>query len=507
MADVAHSDRLTDRLRPWRGVLWRWGLRAVLALLLVVVIGCAVLIGRALSLTSRQLNVERGETLELDEGLAERLAGALRFRTVSAKGEFDPSIFQELHGYLKEHFPRVHESLEREIIGEGSLLYRWAGRDPKAQPILLMSHLDVVAVPRSEQPRWTHDPWSGTIAEGYIWGRGAIDVKCGVLSQLEAIEYLLGQGFTPQQDVYLAFGHDEEIGGVDGNHQIALKLRQRRVRFRFVLDEGGVIVENAIAGLHAPLALIAVAEKGYATVRMSVDIEPGHSSMPPPQSAVGILAAAVAKLEDKPRPASLSGPVGLMLEAIAPEVDFPQRVALANRDVLSPLLLQRFAKSPSLNALTRTTTAVTVFQAGQQENALPGHAEALVNFRLLPGEGPEVVMQHVRDVAADPRIQIELREGANSPSAVSDHQSREFLAISRAIRQTFPEAVVAPGLAVVATDSRHYEPLADNIYRFLPVQLPVEDLKRIHGIDERIGVENYRRMVAFMVRLLEETSK
>jgi carboxypeptidase PM20D1 len=482
-------------------------LRAGLAILLIAVIGCAVLIGRALSLSSNQIRVERAETLALDEGLAERLAGALRFRTVSAKGEFDPAIFQELHRYLERHFPRVHESLEREIVGECSLLYRWAGRDPKAKPILLMSHLDVVAVPRSEAPRWTHDPWSGAIAKGYIWGRGAIDVKCGVLGQLEAIEHLLGQSFQPQQDVYLAFGHDEEIGGPDGNLQIALKLRQRGVRFRFVLDEGGVIVENAIPGLHAPLALIAVAEKGYATVRMSVDIEPGHSSMPPPQSAVGILAAAVTKLEQTPRPASLSGPVGLMLEAIAPEVDFPQRLALANRDVLQPILLGRFSKSPSLNALTRTTTAVTVFQAGQQENSLPGHAEAFINFRLLPGEGPEVVLQHVKDVAADPRIKIELREGSNPPSTVSDHRSPDFLAITRAIRQTFPEAVVAPGLAVVATDSRHYEPLADNIYRFLPVQLSVEDLKRIHGIDERISAASYRQMVEFLVRLLEETSK
>jgi carboxypeptidase PM20D1 len=160
-----------------------------------------------------------------------------------------------------------------------------------------------------------------------------------------------------------------------------------------------------------------------------------------------------------------------------------------------------------LNALTRTTTAVTVFQAGQQENSLPGHAEAFINFRLLPGEGPEVVLQHVKDVADDPRIKIELREGSNPPSTVSDHRSPDFLAITRAIRQTFPEAVVAPGLAVVATDSRHYEPLADNIYRFLPVQLSVEDLKRIHGIDERISAASYRQMVEFLVRLLEETSK
>jgi carboxypeptidase PM20D1 len=493
--------------KSWRTRIVSWCIRLTLLGVLALLLGITVLIVRALSLKSQQFPVAPIEHPAVNEKAVERLAGALRFRTVSAPGDFRAESFQSLHQYLADQFPRVHSQLQREVVAECSLLYRWAGSDPKSQPILLMSHLDVVPVPEMELPRWTHSPWGGAVADGYVWGRGAMDVKCGALSQLEAIEHLLGQGFQPKQDIYLAFGHDEEVGGNDGNLQISLMLRQRGVRFRFVLDEGGVIVEGAMPGLHSPLALVAVAEKGYATVQLSVDVEPGHSSMPPAHTAVGILAAAVTKLEDKPLPASLSGPVGLMLDTIAPEMDFTPRVLLANRDVLSPVLLQRFAQSPALNALTRTTTAATVFQGGRQENALPGHAEALVNFRLLSGDLPELVLAHVRQVVDDERVKCELRSGALPPSSISDHRSADFLTLQRVIRQVFPDVVVAPGLAVVATDSRHYEGISENIYRFLPVQVQVDDLKRIHGIDERISVENYRRMVEFMILLLRQSAE
>jgi len=487
-----------------------WCIRTVLLCILMIVLGIAFMVTRALRLKSHQIPVAAIQLRVVKEEKAvERFSGALRFRTVSATGDFRPELFQNLHRYLDEQFPLVHSKLQREVVGNFSLLYRWPGSDPGAQPILLMSHLDVVAVPELEERRWTHSPWSGAVADGYIWGRGAIDVKCGVLSQLEAVEHLLGEKYAPKQDVYLAFGHDEEVGGNEGNLQIALKMRERGVRFRCVLDEGGVIVDGAMPGLHAPLALVAVAEKGYATIRLSVDVEPGHSSMPPVQTAVGILAAAVARLEQQPLPASLTGPVGLMLDAVAPEMDRMPRVLLANRDILAPVLLHKFSQTPTLNALTRSTTAVTVFQSGQHEGSLPGHAEALVNFRLLPGDSPEFVLEHARDAVDDVRVECELRKGAPSipPSLISDHRSPDFLTLQRVIRQVFPGVVVAPGLAVVATDSRHYEAVADNIYRFLPVQLQVEDLQRIHGIDERISVENYRQMVQFMILLIQQLTE
>lgn len=487
-----------------------WCIRALLLCILMIVLLVALMVTRALWIESQQVLVDAIPLPVLNEEKAvERLSGALTFRTVPDKGEFQPEVFLSLHRYLEEQFPLVHSKLQREVVGNFSLLYRWPGNDPDARPILLMSHLDVVAVPAIEERRWTHLPWSGEVADGYIWGRGAIDVKCGVLSQLEAVEHLLGQEYAPSQDVYMAFGHDEEVGGNDGNLQIALKMRERGVRFRFVLDEGGVIVEGAMPGLHKPLALVAVAEKGYATVRLSVDVKPGHSSMPPAQTAVGILAAAVARLEQQPLPPSLAGPVGLMLDSVAPEMDFMPRLMLANRDILAPVLLHKFSQTPTLNALTRSTTAVTVIHGGQHEGSLPGHAEALVNFRLLPGDSPEFVLEQARKAVNDVRVECELRKGAPSirPSIISDHRSPDFMTLQRVIRQVFPDVVVAPGLAVVATDSRHYEAVADNIYRFLPVQLQVEDLQRIHGIDERISVENYNQMVQFMILLIQQLTE
>jgi carboxypeptidase PM20D1 len=480
----------------------------LIALLIQLLI--AFMLARAWWIKSPPVSVAAIQLPEVNEEQAvNRFSGALKIPTPSAKGALRPEGFLSLHRYLGEQFPLVHSKLQREVVGGFSLLYRWPGSDPSAQPILLMSHLDVVAVPHDEERRWTHSPWSGEVADGYIHGRGAIDVKCGILSQLEAVEHLLGQEYVPKQDVYLAFGHDEEVGGVDGNLQIALKMRERGVRFRFVLDEGGVIVEGAMPGLNAPLALVAVAEKGDATIRLSVDVEPGHSSMPPARTAVGILSAAVVRLEQHPLPASMSGAFGLMLDAVAPEMDFLPRLMLANRDILSPVLLQKFSQTPTLNALARTTTAVTVIHGGQHEGSLPGHAEAFVNFRLLRGDSPEFVLDQTRKAVNDVRVQCEFHKGAPPiPSSfISDHRSPDFMTLQRVIRQVFPGVVVAPGLAVVATDSRHYEAVADNIYRFLPIQLQVEDLQRIHGIDERISVQNYHRMVQFMILLIQQLSE
>ncbi|WP_206028525.1 M20 family peptidase [Thalassoroseus pseudoceratinae] len=500
----------TPRRRPFLPPrLRRWLVRLFLFLLIGLLLVIGVMTWRTLALSSDPISISRVTLPTIDQDAAERLAGALRFRTVASPAVFDPAEFQKLHEYLETNFPRVHAELQREVFAECSLLYRWPGKDSSATPILLMSHLDVVPVPESEEPRWSHDPWGGEIVDGFIWGRGALDVKCGVVGMLEAVEHLLKQGFQPECDVYFAFGHDEEIGGQNGNEQIAVQLRGRGVRFRFVMDEGGVIVSNAIPGLESPLALVAVAEKGYATARLSVELsenERGHSSMPPPQTAVGILAAALSKLEANPLPASFSGPVGLMLEHIGPHLPFTQRFAIANRDVLKPLVISSLSQSRSLNALLRTTTALTVVKGGHAENSLPGEAEALVNFRLKPGDTPDSVLEHVRKVVDDKRVRCELRGEPTAASYVSDHQSEDFKRIARIVRQLDSEVLVSPGLAVVATDSRHYEGLTENTYRFLPLRLSADDLKRIHGVDERISVENYLEFVQFFVLLLQDAT-
>lgn len=467
----------------------------------------AVLAIRALRCPSRQPQVVAAPRPVLDEtGAVARLSQALQFETVSAPAQFKPETFLQFHQFLEEAYPETHATLKREVVGDYSLLYRWAGRDAAAPAILLMSHLDVVPVTRADSVKWSHDAWSGAVIDGYIWGRGALDVKCGVMSLMEAVEHLVKRGFRPQQDVYLAFGHDEEIGGAEGNLQIALKLRQRGVRLRMVLDEGGAMVTGVMPGLKGPLALVAVAEKGYATVKLEVHMPGGHASMPPLQTAIGIVAAAVARLEAQQRPTSLAGPVGSMLAYVAPETPPSMRLLLANRDVFSPLLLWKFQQTRALNALVRTTTAATVIRGGQTENALASDAKAIMHFRLLPGDTPELVLEHVKQTVDDERVTCTLQSDAWSPSGVSDHRSEDFALLQRTIRQIEPTAVAAPGLATVATDSRHYENLAENVFRFLPLRLTADDLKRIHGVDERIAIDNYLEMVQFMMLLLENAA-
>jgi carboxypeptidase PM20D1 len=405
----------------------------------------------------------------------------------------------------------VHRDLDREMIGGDSLLFRWRGSDPSVKPVLLMSHIDVVPVEPGTENDWTYSPFSGRIADGYVWGRGALDVKCGALGLLEAAEDLLREGFRPSGDVYLALGHDEETGGREGNRRVAEVLNRRGVRFRFVLDEGGGLTDGIIDGITRPVAFIGIAEKGYATIRIAVRDEGGHSSMPPPHTAVGHLATAIARLEAAPFPARIDGATAAMLDFLGPEMPSFRRITLANRWLTGGIIAQQFAAKPSLNALIRTTTAATVARAGQAANVLPTQAEALINVRLLPGDTSESALRRIE--AEVKRVSVDAEswtftsvDAPAEPSRVSSIESAGFRMLQRTIAEVYPEAVVAPGLSMVATDSRYYTSIASDVFRFLPLRVTSDDLKRIHGVDERIGVKTYARLIGFLGRLIRNLS-
>jgi carboxypeptidase PM20D1 len=451
--------------------------------------------------------------LNLRPGYAERLGRALQFHTVAAESPagIDPDPFIALSAFLEAEYPAVHRQLNREVFGGHTLLFRWQGTDPSVEPILLMSHLDVVPVEPGTEKNWTHPPFSGRIADGFIWGRGALDVKCGALGLLEAAERLLADGFRPSGDVYIALGHDEETGGREGNRRAAEVLRERRIRFRFVLDEGGGLTEGIIPGINQPVAFIGVAEKGNATIRITARAQGGHSSMPPPHTAVGIVAAAVARLEQSPLPPRIEGATAAMLDYLGPEMPWPRRVALANRWLTGGLIARQFAGKRSLNALIRTTMAATVIKGGETPNVLPQEAEALVHVRLLPGDTSVSALRRIRDVVRELRfdeksLACEIELAQSEPSRVSSVDSEGFRTLHRTIAQVYAGSIVAPGLSTVATDSRHYAPIASNIYRFLPLRVTGDDLKRIHGADERIGVKTYAELIGFLVRLIENLS-
>lgn len=481
--------------------------RILLSLLALVLLLVAAVAVNTLRQGSRQLDVPPAPPLAIDEkAVADKLAGAIRLRTVSSVD--DPKAnadqFLQLHALLAQRFPKAHAALRREVAADGlSLLYTWEGTDAKARPIAFLAHQDVVPIAPGTEKKWQAEPFSGLVKDGYVWGRGAWDDKSNLIAQLEAVEMLLASGFRPRQTVYLVFGADEEVGGRRGALQIARLLQERKVQLDFILDEGLLITDGIMPGLKQPAALIGIAEKGYLSVVLKVPATPGHSSMPPPKgtSAIGMMSAALRRLDDEQLPGAIRGVAREMFETVAPEMGGMQRVALSNLWLFGPLVQAQLEKGASTNAMLRTTTALTVVNAGIQDNVIPGEAQATVNFRILPGDTRQTVLQHVRSKAGE-RFELISLEGSSDPTAVSPTRSSSYQSINRTVRSLFPDTLVAPGLMVAATDSRHFTAVSDHIYRFSPVRARPEDLARFHGTDERIAVANLGELVRFYHQLL-----
>jgi carboxypeptidase PM20D1 len=430
---------------------------------------------------------------------AERLAEAIRFRTISWEEDaerLDREAFLGFHAFLERSFPRVHASLRREVVNQYSLLYTWPGEDPNRNPVLLTHHFDVVPVVEETLDQWQHPPFAGAIADGFVWGRGTMDDKSGAMALLEAAESLLAVNFAPKRTVYLAIGHDEEIGGDEGAGATAALLRKRGVRFEFTLDEGGAVVSDTVPGLEPPLALIGVAEKGSVTVRVTARADSGHSSMPPRTTAIGRLARAIQRIEESPMPARVSGPTALLLDSIGPQMGFPLRMLAGNRWLFGPILRAYLRRNPATDALIRTTTAVTMVEGGVKPNVLPDTATATVNFRLQPGDTADAVLAHVRQAIEDDELEIELLR-AREASPVADAESASFQLLRASLAEVMPDVVVAPFLCVGGTDTKHYVNLAENSYRFSALRVRPDDAKRAHGVNERIALANYAEYIAF----------
>jgi carboxypeptidase PM20D1 len=486
-------------------------MKRVLLFLVLGVLGLAgLLVARALGFSSRQVTAEPAAPFSVDaDAAAGRLAGALRLKTVAAsEGQpAEAAAFDALHEYLRVQFPHVHGALKREPVGPHSVLYTWPGTDSRLRPVLLIGHLDVVPVEPGTEASWTRPPYGGDVADGYIWGRGALDDKGSVLGILEAVEGLLAAGYTPRRTVLLGFGADEEVGGHEGAALIAERLRQQGVTLESVLDEGGMRVSGAVPGVKAPVALVGVAEKGFTSVELVVEGEGGHSSMPPPSTAVGILSRAVTRLEAEPMPAELRGGSRALFEAMGPEMPFGMRLVFANLWLFEPLVLRQLAAKPSTNAAVRTTTAATMFEGSVKDNVLPSRARAVVNFRILPGDTVEEVLAHVRRVVDDPRVKLSTLGFNSEPSPVSRTDSEAWATLQRSIRQVFPESLVSPYLMLGAADARYFTGLSDSVYRFMPFHLRQEDLPRLHGRDERLSVSGYAEGIHFYAQYLRNATQ
>jgi carboxypeptidase PM20D1 len=480
--------------------------RVLAGIFAVIFIIIAIMLIKTVSFTSKQVKAGPAGDFAVDaQSASQRLSEAIKIPTISYENyaNFQGAELLRFHIYLEKSFPQVHKSLKKEVINKYSLLYTWPGRDLKLKPIVFMAHMDVVPVEEKTMNEWKYKPFDGSIAEGYIWGRGSLDNKSNLMGIMEAVEGLLAKGFQPQQTIYIVSGHDEELGGRQGAVKIAELFQSRGLVIDYVIDEGMVITDGIIPGVAARVGLVGIAEKGFISVELQAKGGGGHSSMPPRETTVGILCKAVAKLENNPFPARLDGPAKYLFDYAGREMSFVNKMIMANLWLTESLLKGQLQKSNATNAMIRTTTAPTMLEGSNKDNVMPNVARAVVNFRILPGDTPESVLEYVRKTVNDPRVEIKpASKEIQSPSPVAGIDSKSFLAIQKSIRQIFPDVIVAPSLAIVASDSRHFAGLTRDIYKFAPMVLKASDTGRLHGIDERIAVDNYTQLIKFYMQLI-----
>ncbi len=447
--------------------------------------------------------------LKLDKNeSAEHLSSLIQIETISHEDSADNVMenWKKLHKQLEKTYPLVHKTMKREVIGEASLLFTWPGKDASLEPVLLAAHQDVVPAESTSLDQWTYPPFSGKVADGFIWGRGTLDIKSQLVGLLEAAEKLIAVGYQPERTVMFGFGSDEEVFGT-GAKAIVATLQERGIHLAAMMDEGGCIYDGIIPGLKGLAAAIGVAEKGYLSLKVWVDADAGHSSTPSQATATGILVHALDRLVANPFPTKISAVSNMFakLGAVASPI---MQLAFANLWLFGGVIKKQLLGNSETAATIRTTTAVTILKGGVKDNVIPGYAEAVVNFRLLPGETIASACEHVRAIINDERVKFEpLRGNAWEASPVSPDDSAPYLHIASAVREFFPGTPCAPYIMLGGTDARNYYAVCDNVYRFSPYVMTPTDLARIHGLNERLSVEAFGLMIEFFYRLIPRWSQ
>lgn len=472
--------------------------KILLAFLVLIVLFAAYLLFNTFTFTSNQLQVQAVEKIATPKGAVDRFVKAIAIRTVSFENEsdFDSTQFRLFNQFLVENYPLADSLLDHQTFNEFSHLYKWTGNDETLEPIILASHIDVV--PIASLRKWTVHPFTEGIKKDTIYGRGTMDDKFGVIGIMEAVEQLLAGGHQPKRTVYLAFGHDEEVSGHRGAETIVNHLHEKGVKAALVLDEGQSIVQRMIPGLSQQVALVGIAEKGYASLELRVDLAGGHSSMPAKETAIDVLANAVHKVKNNPMPAQLTPALAGFMDKLGPEMDFQTKLFFANKNIFSPLILSAYESAGgAANASIRTTTSPTIFEAGIKANIIPTSARAVVNFRILPGETVDDIIAHIKAIVADERVKITVEGIPNNASPVSPMEGIGYETIDKSIKEIFPNLLTAPSLVIAATDARYYYKISSNVYRFMPNYINPENLACFHGIDERVSVSEFENGIRF----------
>jgi carboxypeptidase PM20D1 len=432
-----------------------------------------------------------------------RLQELVRLPTISRlnPAETDWAPFEEFIAALPRLYPAVHSTLDREIVAGHSLLYRWHGLS-EGPATVLMAHYDVVS---ASAEGWTHSPFSAELVgegvEQLMWGRGTLDDKGSLVAILEGVEGQIVAGHSPEHDVYLSFGHDEETVG-SGAEAIVELLTSRGVRPGLVIDEGGAVVENIFPGVSGPIAVVGVSEKGILSLTLTVEQHGGHASTPPKITATVRLARAIVRLNRRPFKAVFSAPTDEMIRTLGAHAHGVLRFAFTALWLTKPLLLVLFGRlSDETAAMIRTTQAVTMLSGSQAANALAERAEATVNIRVAIDSSVAEAIEHVRKAINDPLVDITVLH-PNEPSPVSPTTGPAWELVKSTIEETFPGTIVTPYVMMAASDSRQYTRISEHVYRFSPFEMSKEERGTLHAMNERMHVATFLRGVAFYSRLV-----
>ncbi len=436
--------------------------------------------------------------------IAQALAGAVQIETISYmdRSEIDYSKLLDFHAYLEKIFPLIHKKLSKEVINGYSLLYKLEGSEKSELPVLYMAHMDVVPIAEGTLKDWKYMPFSGAIADGFVWGRGALDTKVSLITTLFALEELLKEGFVPKNDVYFAFGHDEEISGMHGAEKVSEHLLEKGIRLKYVLDEGGVISVDSVPGVHQKVALVGVAEKGYLDLKVTLKGHGGHASMPPKSTAVGRISKLIVSAEKHQIKPVVSKPVENFLKIISPYMSFVNKMIINNLWLFKPVFIKIFLAKNTGNAMLRTTTAANMVKGSNASNVLPEIASVVFNFRINPVDSISSVIEHIKSLSNE-ELEVEVLKKKN-PSIISSSTNEEFGLIGSVIQSVFEDVAVAPYVMLASSDSIKYEKVCDNIYRFIPAVVDKKEIATIHGTNERISLDNLYKSVEFYKTIISK---
>lgn len=462
----------------------------------------AVLIARTVAFKPKKETKPAPDEIKVNgERAVESLAEMIRCKTVSHY-DFaldDAAEFDKFRNYLIDRYPRIHETCTLEHIGRCGLLYRWPGKS-SSDPSVFMAHYDVVP---ADEDEWTHPAFEGIIEDGILWGRGTLDTKGTLVGIVEAAEQLIGEGFTPENDIYFAFSGEEEIAGSSAL-DIVKTFKERGIVPAMVQDEGGAVVRGAFPGVKEPCALIGTAEKGQLPVYMEMTSAGGHASAPPPRSILGKLSRAAAKIENRPFHMNITPPAAEMFDTLGRRSSFLFRMVFANLGFFRPVLdLLCRLSGGEINALVRTTSVITQAYGSEVNNVIPPKAGFGINLRLTGGDSSEYAIKRLEKIVGDPNIKFRHSDNFSEASAFSETgDAPGWLRIKKAVQQTWPEAVVSPFLMIGGSDSRHYSLISNHVYRFCPMAMTGEERATIHGNDEHIATDAVAKTVQFYVRIM-----